>query len=90
VRRNQSASSVNRYSFYWIGVVMAVACFVLAFASNTALVARFATAGIPLSWMAGAVAIIAFLAYEFSDSEPAISSETEYPVAVFEEAEEVA
>lgn len=71
-------------------MVMAIACFALAFAGNTALVARFATGGIPLSWMAGAVAIIAFLAYEFDDAAPTIPQETEYSVEGFEEAEEIA
>jgi hypothetical protein len=53
---------------YWSGVTMAVACFALVFAGNTLLVWRFEHAGLPLSWVAGAVAILAFMAAEFCHS----------------------
>ena len=44
-------------TFYWIGVAMSVVC--------VALVGRVGKAPFPLSWAAGAVAILAFLAAEY-------------------------
>jgi len=69
--------TVIKDTFYWFGVVMSIVCFVLVFARNTELVWRFEHAAVPLSWLAGAVAILAFLAAEYSDTAPAIPTETE-------------
>jgi hypothetical protein len=67
--------------FYWIGVASSLACFFLVFARNTEFGWRFEHSNIPLSWLAGAVAILAFLAAEFLDrdevaiAEPNLSQE---------------
>jgi hypothetical protein len=63
--------------FYWIGVVMATVCFGLVFAGNTGMGWRFEHAGVPLSWVAAAAAILAFLASEFSHSVSSIPAEPE-------------
>jgi hypothetical protein len=53
------------FTFYWIGVIMSVLCIGLAFARNTELVSNLPSAGFPLSWAAGAIAILAFLVAEY-------------------------
>jgi hypothetical protein len=55
-------------TFYWIGITMSVLCIALAAASNTELLSRFQRADFPLSWVAGAIAILAFLASEYFHS----------------------
>jgi hypothetical protein len=52
-------------TFYWIGLAMSVLCVGLAWARNTELVGQFERVDFPLSWAAGAVAILAFLAAEY-------------------------
>jgi hypothetical protein len=89
MRRNRAESPSKEYVFYCIGVVMAMACIVLAFASNTAL-GQFRPAHIPLSWMAGFASIVAFLASEYFDTAIAVAPETEYPVELFQEEPEYA
>jgi hypothetical protein len=67
--------TVLRDVFYWIGVTMAGACVILAFASNSDHVWRLASTRIPLTWVAGLIAIGAFLAFELFDSTFASSPE---------------
>ena len=67
--------AVLRDVFYWIGVTMAGACVTLAFASNSDFVVHLASTRIPLTWVAGLVAIGAFLAFELCDSTFASSAE---------------
>ena len=58
--------------FYWIGMAMSVLCVALAWARNTALMGRFEHPAFPLSWAAGVIAIVAFLASEhFHPAPPA-------------------
>ena len=64
-------------TFYWIGIAMAVACVFLILAGNTESLWRFEHARIPLSWVAGAVAMLAFLLAELCDSALAAVSETQ-------------
>ena len=52
-------------AFYWIGLALSVACIGLAWARNTELVGRFERVDFPLSWAAGVIAILAFLAAEY-------------------------
>ena len=52
-------------TFYWIGTTMSVLCIALAAARNTELLSRFQRADFPLSWVAGVIAILAFLASEY-------------------------
>jgi len=53
------------FAFYWIGVIMSILCFGLALARNTELISNLQPANFPLSWAAGVIAVIAFLASEF-------------------------
>ena len=66
--------TVLRDVFYWIGVVMAGACVTLAFASNADYVWHLGSTQIPLTWVAGLIAIGAFLAFELFDSTFASST----------------
>ena len=51
--------------FYWIGVTMTLACWLLlSMADNTDLFGRFEHKGFPLSWAFGGAAVLAFLAAE--------------------------
>jgi len=52
-------------AFYWLGVVMALACFAVVLAGNTELLYRFEHRGLPLSWGFAGAAVLAFLAAEF-------------------------
>ena len=61
--------------FYWIGVVLAGACVTLAFATNSDHVWRLASTRLPFTWVAGLLAIGAFLAFELCDSTFASSAE---------------
>jgi hypothetical protein len=53
---------------YWLSSALTLACVALVLASNTPLIWRFEHIGIPLSWIAGALAIVAFVAFEYLDS----------------------
>jgi len=75
--RNPMGVPAIKDAFYWIGVTTTMACFALVLARNTELIWRFEHAGIPLSWLAGVVAILAFLGAEYSDSTPTTPTETE-------------
>jgi hypothetical protein len=66
--------TVLRDVFYWIGVTMAGACVTLAFASNSHYVWDLASTRIPLTWVAGLIAIGAFLVFELFDSTFASST----------------
>ena len=46
--------------FYWAGIVLAFVCMGLVLTKNTALVARWEHAPLPLCWIAGIAAMIAF------------------------------
>jgi len=65
--------------FYWIGVATTIACFALIVAGNTELLGRFEHRGFPLSWTFAGIAVLAFLAAEFSDSTPSRPDESEVP-----------
>lgn len=51
--------------FFWMGVVMTIACLALVLAGNTETFYRLERASFPLSWAFAGVAIIEFLAAEF-------------------------
>jgi hypothetical protein len=57
-------------AFYWIGIAMSVLCVVLAGARNTELIGRFEHSSFPLSWAAGVIAILAFVASEYFHPAP--------------------
>jgi hypothetical protein len=63
--------------FYWIGIMMAPACFAIVLAGNTDLIYRFEHSGFPLSWMPAGVAMLSFLAAEFCHADSLISEEEE-------------
>jgi hypothetical protein len=50
--------------FYWIGVLMTVACVALVAAANTELASRLERSRFPLAWVFAGTAILAFLAAE--------------------------
>lgn len=54
-------------SFYWTGVVLAVVSLSLALARNSTLLDSWRGPGIPWSWVAGVVAIFAFVCAEGCD-----------------------
>ena len=57
-----------REVFYWAGLASAFACLLLLLVSNTEAGWRLEHAYLPASWLAGALAILAFLAAEWLDS----------------------
>jgi hypothetical protein len=63
--------------FYWIGVIMALACVGLAFAGNVEAFWRFEHTGFPVSWALGLMAILAFLGAELCPPASEVSDETE-------------
>lgn len=65
--RNQAVSSPLREAFYWVGFVLALACVSLILAGNTEFFWRLQHASLPLSWVAGALSVLAFLAVESCD-----------------------
>jgi hypothetical protein len=81
--QNQLGLKVIHGVFYWLGVALAVACFVIVWGGHTALLGRFEQSPIPLSWMVGGLAILALAVAEYCDpllvtpAETAPSRETE-------------
>ncbi len=63
-------------TFYWIGIAMSVLCVAAASARNTELVGRFEHGSFPLSWAAGLIAIVAFLASEYFHPAPPAKDRT--------------
>jgi hypothetical protein len=63
--------------FYWIAVIMTLACFALVMAGNTELAVRFEHRGFPLSWGFGVAAIVAFLAAEACHTASSGATDTE-------------
>jgi hypothetical protein len=47
--------------FFWMGVIMTIACLALVLAGNTEMFYRLERSSVPLSWAFGAVAIVEFL-----------------------------
>jgi type IV secretory pathway VirB2 component (pilin) len=65
--------------FYWLGVATTLACLALIVAGNTELFGRFEHRGFPLSWVAGCVAVVAFLAAEACGSISSQANEAPLP-----------
>jgi hypothetical protein len=76
--RNWTASVYT--GLYCVGVIMTLACVAITFAGNTGPMYRFEHSGFPLSWAAGCVAILFFLAAESCEglNPPETQSETHY------------
>ena len=70
-RRNWSAA------LYWIGVAMILASLVFIMAGNTEVLWRFEHTGLPLSWALAGAAVLAFVAFEFCDSDSSRPREAE-------------
>jgi hypothetical protein len=68
--------------FYWIGVATTLGCLALIVAGNTELFGPFEHRGLPLSWIAGCVAILAFLAAEACGSGSTQASEAPLPTVL--------
>jgi hypothetical protein len=51
--------------FYWIGIIMTIACVAVVLAGNTDLIYPFEHSRFPTSWVFAGVAILSFLAAEF-------------------------
>ena len=64
MRQKSSPSYIVYNIAYWTGVVLAIACFCLVLAHETSLAPRIGLAGMPLSWVLGIAAILAFLVAE--------------------------
>jgi hypothetical protein len=71
-------------AFYWIGIIMTLACFAFVLAGSTELLWPLEHAGFPLSWAFGAFAIVSFVAAEVCPLPSATS-----PYGEAEEAEQV-
>jgi hypothetical protein len=65
--------------FYWIGVATTLGCLALIVAGNTELFGRFEHRGLPLSWIVGCVAVVAFLAAEACGSVSSQAQEAVLP-----------
>jgi len=76
VRRNWIAA------FYWIGVAMTLGCLALVVGGNTELFGPFEHRGFPLSWIAGCVAVVAFLAAEACGTGSSQASEAPLPTVL--------
>ena len=76
VRRNWIAV------FYWIGVATTVGCLALIVAGNTELFGRLEHRGLPLSWIVGCVAVVAFLAAEACGSDSTQANEAPLPTVL--------
>ena len=63
--------------FYWIGMIMALACFAIVFAGNTDLIYRLQHSGFPLSWTLAVIAMLSFLAAEFCHTDLPSSEDEE-------------
>jgi hypothetical protein len=68
---------------YWIGVIMAVACVFLVVAKNTSLVSPLDRGPVPLSWVLGGLAIVAFAVYEHLDEGLEVPFESEIAPETF-------
>jgi hypothetical protein len=68
-------------TFFWIGVILALASFAFVMGHGTELVGRFEHRGLPLSWVFGVAAVLAFLAAEICHAVFSRTSETEMPAA---------
>jgi hypothetical protein len=76
-----TAQGSRAIGLYWIGVIMVLACLGLILTGNTDLVWPFEHTGIPLSWMLGGGAVLAFLAFELCDDSSSVPQEAEDRVA---------
>jgi hypothetical protein len=63
--------------FYWLGVIMTIACFAVVLASNANLIYRFEHSRFPLSWVSAGVAMLSFLAAEFCHAPDSLEAEEE-------------
>jgi hypothetical protein len=63
--------------FYWMGMVMTVACLALILAGNTEMLWRFEHTAFPLSWICAVGAVLAFVAFELCESPAPLVSEEE-------------
>jgi len=63
--------------FYWLGVVMTLACLALIVAGNTELLYRFEHTRFPLSWALAGIAVIAFVAAELCHPADALTGASE-------------
>jgi hypothetical protein len=72
-----TARRILTAGFYWIGVVMTLACFAFVLAGNTDLVWRFEHKAFPLSWGFAGAAVLAFLGSEFCHSAFSLPNEAE-------------
>lgn len=71
--------STTQRTLNWIGVVLTLTCLAIVLAGNTAAAWRWEHAAVPLSWVLGAGAIIAFLATEWCDTQAPLPGEAEDP-----------
>ena len=66
--RSRTESSVFATICYWFGILLSVGCLALILTGNTEVIWRYEHTGIPVSWVAGMCAILAFLAFEYFES----------------------
>jgi hypothetical protein len=74
-KRNWAVGVYN--AFYWIGIVMTPASWVLILAGNTETIWQFEHVGFPLSWAFAGAAMLAFLAAEFCHCVFSLGGEAE-------------
>ena len=66
--QHRRGSTTIQQRSYWTGVVAVLACIFLILAGNTDFAWRLEHTQLPLSWIAGIVAIVAFLVAEYCGS----------------------
>jgi hypothetical protein len=70
--------------FYWAGVAMAIACLMLILVGNTEIGWRLEHTDLPVSWLAGALAILAFLTAEQLDFSGATPAEADLQIEMLQ------
>jgi hypothetical protein len=70
--------------FYWAGVAMAIACLMLILVGNTEIGWRLEHTDLPVSWLAGAFAILAFLAAEQLDFAGATQAQADLQIEMLQ------
>jgi len=81
---SQARKSSIQQVCYWIGIAFSVACIALVLAGNTSAVSQLEHTRMPLSWLLGILAIVAFMAAEYFDRAEPDRTESEFALGVLQ------